>query len=199
MKTGSHSRDWQSTPRKLTFPCALVAISALLTSCNPVNSTRSEPRLELGSAQAQPLETLADQSVSPSSLEKNLVVEVRGVTSSDGRLRLALYRGKDDFNQPEKAYAKQTIELSKQEPLVWKVTLDKNALQDGQARWALSAHHDKNSNDKLDKNAFGIPTEPYGFSNNPKRGFGPPSFDEVSFELDIDESNPNKEIDIKVQ
>jgi uncharacterized protein (DUF2141 family) len=72
-------------------------------------------------------------------------------------------------------------------------------MQGPQTRWAVSAHHDENGNDKLDKNAFGIPTEPYGFSNNPKRGFGPPKFDEVSFSVDGDESKTTKRIEIKIQ
>ena len=49
--------------------------------------------------------------------------------------------------------------------------------------FAIGAHHDRNANEKLDKNALGLPTEPYGFSNNPKRGFGPPSYEEVAVKV----------------
>ncbi|MFM8401595.1 MAG: DUF2141 domain-containing protein, partial [Pirellula sp.] len=84
-------------------------------------------------------------------------------------------------------------------PLVWTVKLDAGALKEPQVRWAVSAHHDKNSNDKLDKSPLGIPTEPYGFSNNPKRGFGPPKFDDVSFSIDSSDSASNHRIEIKIQ
>ena len=42
--------------------------------------------------------------------------------------------------------------------------------------------HDENDNGKLDSNIIGIPTEAYGFSNNP-RVMRKPSFDETRFEL----------------
>lgn len=42
---------------------------------------------------------------------------------------------------------------------------------------ALSVIHDVNANGRLDMNAMGIPTEPYGFSNNAPSNFGPPKFE----------------------
>jgi uncharacterized protein (DUF2141 family) len=33
----------------------------------------------------------------------------------------------------------------------------------------------------LDTGLFGIPKEPYGFSNNARNPFGPPQFDDVKF------------------
>jgi len=44
-------------------------------------------------------------------------------------------------------------------------------------------YHDLNSNDELDKNFLGIPTEPYAFSNN-ARGFGLPPYKKAMFKLD---------------
>lgn len=49
--------------------------------------------------------------------------------------------------------------------------------------YAIKAFHDVNSNGKLDTNPFGIPKEPYGFSNNVRGSFGPPSFDSQLFAL----------------
>lgn len=42
--------------------------------------------------------------------------------------------------------------------------------------YGIVALHDENSNMKLDRNFLGIPKEGFGFANNPKVGFGPPSF-----------------------
>ena len=42
--------------------------------------------------------------------------------------------------------------------------------------YAASAFHDLNTNNKPDKNMFGAPAEPYGFSNNVRSTFGPPDF-----------------------
>lgn len=59
--------------------------------------------------------------------------------------------------------------------------------------YAVSVVHDENHNLKLDTNFLGIPTEAFGFSNNPG-GLGKPSFEAVKFEL----SSAHQEIEISV-
>ncbi|MDB2408843.1 DUF2141 domain-containing protein [Crocinitomicaceae bacterium] len=54
--------------------------------------------------------------------------------------------------------------------------------------------HDKNNNGKLDKNAFGIPLEPYGFSQNARARFSAPSFNDAKIVLD-----GNQSIEITIQ
>jgi len=48
--------------------------------------------------------------------------------------------------------------------------------------YAVQVLHDENDNGKLDKNFLGIPSEDYGFSNNP-RVMRRATFDEARFEL----------------
>ncbi|MEO8590991.1 MAG: DUF2141 domain-containing protein [Flavobacteriales bacterium] len=48
-------------------------------------------------------------------------------------------------------------------------------------RYAIKAFHDVNDNGKLDTNWIGIPSEPYGFSNDAMGTFGPPSFEQAGF------------------
>jgi uncharacterized protein (DUF2141 family) len=48
-------------------------------------------------------------------------------------------------------------------------------------RYAIALYLDLNGNHKLDHGLLGIPKEPVGVSNNPKRLMGPPHFDECSF------------------
>lgn len=43
--------------------------------------------------------------------------------------------------------------------------------------YAVQVFQDLNGNGTLDRNILGIPTEPIGFSNDPKLSFGPPDFD----------------------
>lgn len=49
--------------------------------------------------------------------------------------------------------------------------------------YAVVLFHDENVNGKLDRNFLGIPTEGFGFANNPKIRFGPPSFAAASFDV----------------
>ena len=48
-------------------------------------------------------------------------------------------------------------------------------------RYAIILFHDENGNGKLDKNALGVPTEPYGFSNNVPGFLGPPAYKKRSW------------------
>jgi uncharacterized protein (DUF2141 family) len=50
-------------------------------------------------------------------------------------------------------------------------------------RYAIAALHDENSNHKLDRNMVGWPKEGFGFSNKPKVGLSPPSFDAAAMQV----------------
>ena len=62
-------------------------------------------------------------------------------------------------------------------------------------QWAMGAYHDQNANQKFDKNAFGLPAEPYGVSGNPKIRFAPPPIGEALFE--VAETGASVEIRLK--
>ncbi|MFY9242784.1 MAG: DUF2141 domain-containing protein [Polaribacter sp.] len=59
--------------------------------------------------------------------------------------------------------------------------------------YAISLFHDENDNNKMDTKIFGIPKEPYGFSNDATGFMGPPKFKDAMFIL-----NTNKTITISV-
>ena len=48
-------------------------------------------------------------------------------------------------------------------------------------QYAVSCYHDLNGNGVLDKNWFGIPSEPYGFSNDARPSFRAPTWEESRF------------------
>ena len=50
-------------------------------------------------------------------------------------------------------------------------------------RYGIMAFHDKNRDEKLNTLPIGLPTEPYGFSNNARGRFGPPNWRSASFEV----------------
>lgn len=47
--------------------------------------------------------------------------------------------------------------------------------------YAIAMYQDNNGNEELDTNFFGVPKEPYAFSNNIKPKFSEPSFEECKF------------------
>ena len=51
-----------------------------------------------------------------------------------------------------------------------------------ESKYAVAIYHDENDNNRFDT-ILAIPQEKFGFSNDAKVFFGPPSFDEASFYL----------------
>lgn len=49
----------------------------------------------------------------------------------------------------------------------------------GANRIALRMFQDVDGNGEMNRSAFGMPSEPFGFSNNPEINFGPPSLKEM--------------------
>lgn len=61
--------------------------------------------------------------------------------------------------------------------------------------YAIAVYQDKNANKTFDKNALGLPAEPYGVSNNPPMRFAPPKLADSLF--DVDAGGATVEIDLK--
>ena len=105
-----------------------------------------------------------------------LSVEVQNLRHERGQIAILLFDNPDGFpKSPERAVRNWKFPLGKGR------RFELGNLPEG--RYALSVIHDENANARLDANPFGIPQEPYGFSNNPKAVFGPPDFQEAAFEL----------------
>ena len=62
------------------------------------------------------------------------------------------------------------------------VTVMLDGLPEGEV--AIKLYHDVDSNGELKRGNFGIPVEPYGFSNDAPVRFGPPSWSAAKFALD---------------
>ncbi len=103
-----------------------------------------------------------------------LKVTVNEIKMIEGTLLIALYNSKKSFNHAEKVFRKGRVQIT-----------DKTAsytFEDLPAGdYALSVFHDSNDNNALDKTDFGIPIEPYGFSNNAFGTFGPPTYKKARF------------------
>ncbi|MET0273617.1 MAG: DUF2141 domain-containing protein [Phenylobacterium sp.] len=50
-------------------------------------------------------------------------------------------------------------------------------------RYAVKSFHDVNGDGKMALNLMGMPTEPYGFSNNAVVRYGPPAWDAAAFDV----------------
>lgn len=117
----------------------------------------------------------------PSTETKELTLTISNIKYIEGELIIGLFNNGDRFLEEGQAYKTFSVEVQNSS----EVLVIKNLpLGD----YAVSMYHDKNSNGKCDRNFFGIPNEPYAFSNNFKPKFSAPTFQDCKFELNGDES-----------
>lgn len=93
----------------------------------------------------------------------DLAVIVKNIKSESGKIRIALVENENDFPEAVTTSFKEVVSAKKGD-----VSYTFKKLKPG--KYAVSAFQDLNSNEKLDTNFFGIPSEPYGVSGNPKSG-----------------------------
>ncbi len=124
--------------------------------------------------------------VSPPDATASLTIRVVGLTSADGHVRIAVFESEDSWL--ENAAYEAVLEAS--DPTVeW--TIANLPLGD----YAVAVFHDLNGNGLQDRNIVGMPTEPYGFSNEARSLLGPASWREAVFVI----SNPVFEIEIRIE
>lgn len=96
---------------------------------------------------------------------KNTIkITLNGLINNNGKIMLTL----EDLSGNKVASKSETI-ANKQ----CLITINNNE----SGKYTISYFHDENNNKELDSK-FGIPKEGYGFSNNAKGNFGPPSLEE---------------------
>ncbi len=114
-----------------------------------------------------------------------LTITVTGMTSDQGTVMMAVYASESTWMRaPAHSHNAEIV--------------------DGVATWvleglpvgdyAVGVAYDRNGNGQMDRDAQGIPVEPYGFSNNARGEFGPATWAQVRFRL----TSPETEAKIQV-
>lgn len=104
-----------------------------------------------------------------------LLIQITHLRSQKGVIQVCLTRDPKDFPDCRAATGAIKRTISATTPNLRVESL-------AQGTWAVAVIHDENSNAKLDTFA-GIPREGFGFSRNPKIGFGPPRFTAAQFDV----------------
>ncbi len=120
----------------------------------------------------------------------DLTVIVNNVQQDAGQVLLGLFNHAEGF---PKTTAQATQAPAKERSASGQVRLVFKGLAPGQ--YAATAFHDLDSNGKLNANLMGLPTEPYGFSNNARGNFGPPAFKDAA--VTVGEQDLTIEISMK--
>lgn len=109
----------------------------------------------------------------------SLVVKFNGMSTNEGQLVIALCNSDANYKDHKSPFIGKSISINKNTAIV-----EFEDLPLGE--YAIKAFHDEDSNDDLNTNIFGIPVEDYGFSNNARSMFGPPSWQDAKFVLNDD-------------
>lgn len=102
-----------------------------------------------------------------------LTVTVSGIDANAGEIGCALYKGPDGFPMDDSVAT-----------TLWQNATDAgvecrfDGLESGD--YAVAVSHDFNGNRQTDTNFFGIPTEPWGVSNNVRPTLRAPRFEEAA-------------------
>ena len=118
----------------------------------------------------------------PAAIADTLTVRVNNIEKA-GEIHIAVYDNAEAFeaDRGEKGGAapgitEGTIEMVEPGSVTYVYELPAGT-------YAIGIFHDVNLNNKMDNNFFWVPKEQYGFSNNARALFGPPTFEAAAFEL----------------
>jgi uncharacterized protein (DUF2141 family) len=105
-----------------------------------------------------------------------LTIRLVGLRNTHGFMRLSLYDRPETFPKGDGRLARLKVPIQSN-PL----TVHVPDLMPGS--YAVTVHHDENGDGKLNRSLLGIPREGYGFSNDARAVFGPPSFASAAVQL----------------
>ncbi|GAB3547420.1 DUF2141 domain-containing protein [Spirosoma fluminis] len=128
---------------------------------------------------------LADKPAYKAPKKANLKVDVQNVRHSKGAVYVALFRPGANFPQGKPMEGRKLDAETNSVSTTF-------AVEPGD--YAVAVYHDENGNGKMDKRVFGIPKEPYGFSNNFRPTMSAPKFGDCKFTVGDD----GKAISIKL-
>lgn len=98
-----------------------------------------------------------------------LSIRIDGVRPHEGELHIAIFDAASVFPDRSKALRVKSVLPVQNE-------VQAQVLDLPHGDYATAVFQDSNGDGMLNRNAFGIPVEPYGFSNDARGRFGPPAY-----------------------
>ena len=118
--------------------------------------------------------------------QHDLRLTIDSLKTDEGNICFAIYNTESSFLTYEEVYKSGSQKATKGVNSIEVKNLPKG-------NYAVAIFHDTNGNKNLDTNMLGIPKEKVAFSKSKMKMFGPPKFDDCSFDL-----NNNMEITIEM-
>ncbi|MEM1150819.1 MAG: DUF2141 domain-containing protein [Pseudomonadota bacterium] len=117
---------------------------------------------------------------SASTESASLTIALDGIANPTGTIRLGVYVGEENYeNNVGLTGANVTVDGTTE-------TVTIEGLAPGE--YGIKLFHDVNDDGDMNTNPFGMPTEPFGFSNNARGRFGPAKWDAARFTVTAGEN-----------
>lgn len=119
----------------------------------------------------------ASMIAAPIALASDLTVTVESIAQTQGTIVLGLFDEASYNGDGAVDGANLKVEGND-------VTVTFEGLEPGE--YAVKLYHDLNDDGEMNTNPFGMPTEPFAFSNDAKGRFGPAKWDAAKFSVSAD-------------
>lgn len=107
----------------------------------------------------------------------SLKLKIIGIENDEGTIAVALSNSREDYESYDTVYRAANIKIAN--------NAAEHIFDDLPfGEYAIKVYHDENSDGEINRNFLGIPSEDYGFSNNPSASFGPADYDDAKFIFD---------------
>lgn len=118
----------------------------------------------------------------------DLKIVVTNISKIQGNIELGIFNSQKSFLEIGKQYKSMTKQVTNNTVIFTFLGVAKD-------NYAVSVFHDRNSDKICNLNFIGMPTEPYGFSQNYKPKLRKPTFDDCKFNAQTNVSINIKLID----
>ncbi|MDX5339139.1 MAG: DUF2141 domain-containing protein [Cyclobacteriaceae bacterium] len=119
----------------------------------------------------------------------NLKVQISPTKSDEGKVLVLVFNSEKGFPESiDHAYKRLVLTPKNQQ-----AEFILEGIPSG--KYAITVLHDEDNNGKMNTSLMGFPQEKYGFSNNPKIYFGPPTFEKAAITL----GKENKTVQIQLR
>jgi uncharacterized protein (DUF2141 family) len=107
-----------------------------------------------------------------------LVLNVTGYDTQNGKILVALYNDARAFDEEASPFRDTKVKVNGAETVVIFENIPSG-------EYAFKLYHDENGNNELDLNGLGIPSEDYAFSRDASDPFSAPEWGESKFSLPV--------------
>ncbi|MES2619765.1 MAG: DUF2141 domain-containing protein [Bacteroidota bacterium] len=162
----------KSTTKIIGIAILALPVCIFMSGCKSPEAQKTEATTEIIDTASAPV---AFDTATVKNKNIPLTVNVTNLKSPDAPVEISVYGTKDKFPEKDGQMKKYRFK-----PVNGKLEAKLDSIPYGE--FAIALYQDENNDGEIDKNALGIPTERYGFSNNFKPLVKAPSFKNCKFE-----------------